>query len=223
MKEIEDSPLSQYCIWVDGGGYFGIITDMFMFMRDKPKHIMGYSAGVLVSVFIVCNIDIQVVIDSALHVLPKCSFGKMSKVIFEFVDNVLPHNAHLIAQHYVKIALGDAYCKTKIVDTWNTRNELIQCFIPMLMDFDYKDPMYHCLDATFAHDLDHYRNKKGILRVSRPTTIFQQIINMFTIDKQSAIKLYEEGTKHAQTRGFGSNKKNVVKITPHFFYCSELI
>jgi len=28
MKEIEDSPLSQYCIWVDGGGYFGIITDM---------------------------------------------------------------------------------------------------------------------------------------------------------------------------------------------------
>jgi len=116
---------------------------MFMFLRDKPKHIMGYSAGVLVSVFIACNIDIQVVIDSALHVLPKCSFGKMSKVIFEFVDNVLPHNAHLIAQHYVKIALGDAYCKTKIVDTWNTRNELIQCFIPMLMDFDYKDPMYH--------------------------------------------------------------------------------
>jgi hypothetical protein len=21
MKEIEDSPLSQYCIWVDGGGF----------------------------------------------------------------------------------------------------------------------------------------------------------------------------------------------------------
>ena len=66
---------------VEGLRYFGIITDMFMFLRDKPKHIMGYSAGVLVSVFIACNIDIQVVIDSALHVLPKCSFGKMSKVI----------------------------------------------------------------------------------------------------------------------------------------------
>jgi hypothetical protein len=178
-------------VWIDGGGFAAFWYSYgYMSRIPRPASLHGYSAGALVCVLLTCDVDD--VLDAALAVLSDCTFGTVGDALRRFVETLLPCDAHLRASNYVHIALSDpsAWYKTKIVNSWDTRQDLVDClvaacFIPGFMGAHRKDPVYGCLDATFAPDLDDYR--VNLMRVT------PRAADLSLIDRDTAMGYYAQG------------------------------
>ena len=51
----------------------------------------------------------------------------VEKILYSFLENLLPKNAHLLCSDSVAIILTEPNLKMKLVTQWKTRKELIEC------------------------------------------------------------------------------------------------
>lgn len=162
-------------LFLEGGGFpafwyifgFGneLMRNTFMYSnKESINKIGGYSAGAIAATLICCHdytnkkmIDKERVIDVCKVCISKYKIGKLEEIVRKMMHELLPMNAHKMANGKLVLMLCDPSNKyrARMVRQWDNRTNLIDCvvastFIPLLSKFQYKDSVYGCIDGGFC-------------------------------------------------------------------------
>ena len=150
------------------------------------------------SLLVFPEVPIEFMISAALETKAEMgiSFGRLDAVVRAYMEKVLPMNAHVRATGKLGIILCESLGKRygKIVRQWDTRDELIACivassFVPGIVGFRLKDPVYGCIDGGFSRNLEEL--KKGKVFVNSPAVPFCEQFQPIT--EEHALSLCEQG------------------------------
>lgn len=126
---------------------------------------IGTSAGALSSVLTVCQVEPDSVVTCVEELCQKYKvydrffglFGIWSMMVEEWLDMLLPINAHELCNHKVYIMINRIHCTKMIISNFSSRKDLIDCLlttihIPFFMNyFPFRRFRgYWCFDGSFC-------------------------------------------------------------------------
>jgi hypothetical protein len=180
----------------------------FSNLKTENIRIGGYSAGALAAAVIACfkhkydnhSFPIQWLLSTCKNVSYLCTLGNISKAVDEMMENILPLNAHLIAEanqlELIVCDPNDSY-NIKVFKKWSTRIELIKCIvasahIPYISGGFYADNEFKYIDGTFCKDLYNNINNNYDIIIEHAYSC-GPIENMQCIDEETALRKFEQG------------------------------
>lgn len=181
---------------------------------DCKKVIEGYSSGAL-SAVITLFLDEIGGIDHVIDVIYDIDYdltrvGMLHRGIKTLLHTILPKDAHIRAKDRLGIIISSMGFKGTIVRQWDTRDDLIacvvaSCFIPVVLDLSFCDPVYKSIDGGFALNLFHLCKDKKIIGIRKVG-----YLNLFRkISKERAKALFNIGRRDALKSSKVDEKKRV--------------
>lgn len=149
---MEKTKEKQVIVFQAGGQYFfwqmGVSQYLLENFEMKDTKIVGASAGALTAVLLVCEIDAQTALECALRLCDKLKvwdrwlkfMGIWGDMVVQWLEQLLPNNAAELCSHKVHILISQILKPKKVVSTFATKQELIECLlasthIPFFMDY----------------------------------------------------------------------------------------
>ena len=119
-------------ILCEGGGFssfwycLGKLSDLKA--KGEFESVDGFSSGAIVATISICMDEIKV--SKILLASIKSKAFDLSHTVYRILDNLLPPNAHLIANKKLGIIICDPYThKAIVIREWATRERLIECVV----------------------------------------------------------------------------------------------
>lgn len=149
---MEKTREKQVVVFKGGGQYFfwqmGVGEYLLENFEMKETMIVGASAGALAAVFLVCGINANTALECALCLCDEVNvwdrwlkfMGIWGDMVAQWLDQLLPDNAAELCSHKVHILISQILKPKKVVSTFATKQELIECLlasthIPFFMDY----------------------------------------------------------------------------------------
>ena len=175
--------------------------------QNKPKFIAGYSAGSIVAVLLLSDLNILDIIETYINYINCCNICSLEYCIRNMMNDILPENTYKLANGRIGIILCEPRNnnKCKMVINWNNNEELIDCLIascynPCIMNgfCSHTDNKYNCRDAIYSSDLQTFvDNFQMIITKPREHRGFIDFINnFFPLSAENAIKLFAQGVNN---------------------------
>lgn len=189
----------------EGGGFqaFWYSLGRGSILQKHMHSVYGYSSGAIVAA-IICSLPhpicFETVVTAAIRakytVAP--SIGKIELTIENFLDRILPSNAHILCSGRCHIILCDPkkMFYSKIVNSWTSRKELIRCviasaYVPFIVGNFAVEPCYSCIDGWMSIDLRKITD--GMITISDRDNKVNMMDHFFHISIAEAFKLFEQG------------------------------
>lgn len=150
---MEKTTEKQVVVFQGGGQYFfwqmGVVKYLSEhFDLTETTMIVGASAGALAAVFLVCGVNANTALECALRLCDEVKvwerwlkfMGIWGSMVEQWLDQLLPDNAAELCTNKVHILISQVLKPKKVVSTFATKQELIECLltsthIPFFMDY----------------------------------------------------------------------------------------
>jgi len=167
---------------LSGGGFHAFWYNLgvsSLLEKNNMPVLEGWSSGAIACVvgFFLSEIGQTKVLQVALETKDEIKiklFGTLRTVTYNFLNKLLPDDAHIRLSGKIGIYLTNTTLHGFIVTHWNTRSELISCviastFVPGITDFAFHDKHYNCIDGGFARNLKSLCRDKFVVRYTDNT------------------------------------------------------
>jgi hypothetical protein len=173
-----------------GGGFHAFWYNLgvsSLLDKNNMPLLEGWSSGAIACVvgFFLSEIGQTKVLQVALETKDEIKiklFGTLRTVTYNFLNKLLPDDAHIRLSGKIGIYLTNNTLQGFIVSHWNSRSELISCviassFVPGITDFAFHDNQYNCIDGGFARNLNSlYTDKFVVQYTDDKLDVIQQFI-----------------------------------------------
>ena len=187
-------------ILLNGGGGFQFWWKLgalhHININKNNVYYIGISSGNLANILFICDIPLNKIIYESEIIFKNCkSLKDAVKVIPQWLDILLPHNAHEICSGRIFTALYKFPNTTVIVGKYESKEILIKKIvesisIPFYINTNFSNPMDHCFNS-----LNILNNKQ--LNILKINTNFCKKSYLIPT-KEQALCMYYDGKNYAK-------------------------
>jgi hypothetical protein len=213
-------------VFPGGGVYFywmlGVVGYLHMHWPDLgDTPLVGASAGSLAAVFLACGVGGEGVVRAAFRAVRRHRVhdrwlglcGVWKPIVREWLEEVLPHDAHQRCGGRVHILLTTLWCRTRVVSHFPSREALVDCLlasthIPFFMDYR----PFCRYDGMLCYDNDWWRTDYRVLDGDHHYLFFHYAQDGLLLrdavrfrDEQACLDLVAQGVRYAQSLLFLDN------------------
>ena len=198
-------------IIVNGGGGFqfwwklGVLHHLNI--QKDNIYFIGISSGNLANVLFICDVPFDKIILESEKIFKNCkSLKDVIELTPQWLDTLLPDNAHKICSGRLFIALYKFPNTTVVIGNYESRELLIKYMqksisIPFYININISNPMDHCFDSLSILN----NTKLNILKMK--TTFCKK--SVMTPSKETALCMYYDGKEYAKKIKLDSSFSNV--------------
>lgn len=189
-------------VLIPGGGFhafwFGFGCGSGVVSKGKVDKLFGYSAGAMSAVLSALNVPIEDVVRVATSLIDSCRIGALDNVVKSMMSQLIPNDAHEKLKDVVHIIVCSCanWFMGEVISEWESTDSLIECvvascFIPGIVSFSLKDPVYGAIDGTFCRNLSSICD--GLYEIPSPSPGLCERFQV--ISEEEARELFELGAQ----------------------------